>query len=158
MRNARPLGLSLLLIMMLLLLPGMPASANTGNEGKIKILSPGTQLTESSYVVPLKDGRDTLELIDTQSAEVKALQGIVASKDIQIDKLISAVEDLNRNRLQERAEWQTQVKNMSDKNYELNMNLTNEKQKRWAIGPFLGITHTGEAVVGISITYAIIKF
>jgi len=108
--------------------------------------------------VPLQDGRDTLELIDTQSAEVMALRGIVASKDIQIDKLILAVQDLNRNRLQERAEWQTQVKNISDKNYELNTDLTNEKQKRWAIGPFLGVAHTGEFMVGIGITYSIIKF
>lgn len=108
--------------------------------------------------MPLQDGRDTLELIDTQSAEVKALQGIVVSKDIQIDKLISAVEDLNRNRLQERAEWQTQVKSISDKNYELNMDLTKEKNKRWAIGIFGGMAHTGESVIGIGITYSIIKF
>ena len=116
MRNARPLGLLLILIMMLLLLPGMPASANTGNSGKIKTATPGTTVTESVYLVPLQDGRDTLELIDTQSAEVEALRGIVASKDIQIDRLILAVKDLNSNRLQERAEWQTQVKNISDKN------------------------------------------
>ena len=109
-------------------------------------------------MVPLQDGRDTLELIDTQAAEVEALRGIVASKDIQIDKLILAIQDLNQNRLQERAEWQTQVKNISDKNYELNMDLTKEKHKRWAIGPFLGVAHTGEAVVGIGITYAIVKF
>ena len=158
MRNAKLSKLLLILIMMLLPLHGMPASANTGSPGKVKTAVPGTIITESAYLVPLEDGRDTLELIDTQSVEIKALQGIVASKDIQIDKLISAVEDLNRNRLQERAEWQTQVKNMSDKNYELNMNLTNEKQKRWAIGPFLGITHTGEFMVGIGITYSIIKF
>lgn len=158
MRNARPLGLLLILIMMLLLLHGMPASASTGSEGKIKILSQGTKLTEISYVVPIQDGRDTLELIDTQSAEVKALQGIVASKDIQIDKLILAVQDLNKNRLQERAEWQTQVKNMSDKNYELNNDLTREKNKRWGIGIFGGVAHTGEGVIGIGITYSIIKF
>ena len=158
MRNARPLKLLPILIMMLLLLPGMPASANTGSEGKIKILSPGTQLTESSYVVPLKDGRDTLELIDTQSAEVKALQGIVASKDVQIDKLILAVQDLNKNRLQERAEWQDQVKIINDKNYELNNDLTTEKHKRWGIGIFGGMAHTGESVIGIGITYSIIKF
>lgn len=109
-------------------------------------------------MVPIQDGRDTLELIDTQSAEVKALQGIVASKDIQIDKLILAVQDLNKNRLQERAEWQTQVKNMSDKNYELNNDLTREKNKRWGIGIFGGVAHTGEGVIGIGITYSIIKF
>ena len=158
MRNARPLGLSLLLIMMLLLLPGMPASENTGNEGKIKILSPGTKLTETFYVVPLQDGRDTLELIDTQSAEITALQGIVASKDLQIDKLISAVEDLNRNRIQERAEWQTQVQSLHEINNKLETTLAKEKHKRLTIGPFIGLAHTGEGVIGIGITYAIISF
>lgn len=158
MRNARPLGLLLILIMMLLLLPGMPASANTGNSGKIKTATPGTTVTESVYLVPLQDGRDTLELIDTQSAEVEALRGIVASKDIQIDRLILAVKDLNSNRLQERAEWQGQVKNISDKNYELNNDLNKEKHKRWGIGIFGGMAHTGESVIGIGITYSIIKF
>ena len=143
---------------MLLLLPGMPASANTESGGKIKTAAQGTILTEGAYLVPLKDGRDTLELIDTQSAEVKALQGIVASKDVQIDKLILAVQDLNRNRLQERAEWQGQVKNISDKNYELNNDLNKEKHKRWGIGIFGGMARTGESVIGIGITYSIIKF
>ena len=109
-------------------------------------------------MVPLKDGRDTLELIDTQSAEVKALQGIVASKDIQIDKLISAVEDLNRNRIQERTEWQTQVNTLHEINNELGITLTREKRKRLAIGIFGGFAHTGESVIGIGITYNIIRF
>ncbi|NCU27555.1 hypothetical protein EOM86_12710 [Candidatus Nomurabacteria bacterium] len=82
----------------------------------------------------------------------------MASKDIQIDKLILAVQDLNKNRLQERAEWMEQVKTINDKNYELNMDLTKEKNKHWAIGPFLGVAHTGEFIVGIGITYSIIKF
>lgn len=109
-------------------------------------------------MVPLKDGRDTLELIDTQSAEVKALQGIVASKDIQIDKLISAVEDLNRNRIQERNEWQTQVQSLHEINNKLETTLTREKGKRWGIGPYVGISHKGEGVIGFGITYNIIKF
>ena len=120
--------------------------------------APGTIVTESAYIVPLKDGRDTLELIDTQSAEVKALQSIVASKDIQIDKLISAVEDLNRNRLQERTEWQIQVNTLHEINNELETTLTKEKRKRLAIGPFIGLAHTGEAVIGFGITYDFVKF
>ena len=158
MRNARLLGLSLILIMILSLLHGMPASASTGSPGKIKTAAQGTILTEGAYLVPIEDGRDTLELIDTQSAEITALRGIVASKDIQIDKLILAVQDLNKNRLQERAEWQDQVKIINDKNYELNNDLTTEKHKRWGIGIFGGMAHTGEGVIGIGITYSIIKF
>ena len=99
-----------------------------------------------------------MELIDTQSAEVEALRGIVASKDVQIDKLILAVQDLNKNRLQERAEWQDQVKIINDKNYKLNNDLTTEKHNRWGIGIFGGMAHTGESVIGIGITYSIIKF
>lgn len=109
-------------------------------------------------MVPLKDGRDTLELIDTQSAEITALRGIVTSKDIQIDKLISAVEGLNKNRLQERTEWQTQVNTLHQKNNELETTLRKEQRKRLAIGPFVGVAHTGEGIIGIGITYAIILF
>lgn len=115
-------------------------------------------VTESAYIVPLKDGRDTLELIDTQSAEVKALQGIVASKDIQIDKLISAVEDLNRNRVQERTEWQEQVGALANKNVVLEKKLATEKRKRWGIGIVGGLAHTGEGVIGIGITYNFLRF
>jgi len=108
--------------------------------------------------VPLKDGRDTLELIDTQSAEITALGGIVTSKDIQIDKLISAVEGLNKNRLQERTEWQEQVGTLANKNTRLEAALIEQRHKRWAIGPFVGVAHTGEGIIGIGITYAIILF
>ena len=152
------LKLLLILIVMLLLLPGTPASASTESPGKIKTATPGTILTESAYLVPIEDGRDTLELIDTQSAEITALRGIVTSKDIQIDKLISAVEGLNKNRLQERTEWQTQVNTLHEINNELGITLTREKRKRLAIGIFGGFAHTGESVIGIGITYNIIRF
>jgi len=108
--------------------------------------------------VSLQDGRDTLELIDTQSAEIRALQGILASKDIQIDKLIWVVNDLNKNRLQERLGWQQQVEILENKNITLDKKFAIEKRKRWGIGPFGGIAHNGECVIGIGITYNIIKF
>lgn len=158
MLKRRLLKISLILIMMLSLLPGTPASANTVNSGKIKISGQGAKLTETAYVVPLKDGRDTLELIDTQSAEISALRQIVASKDAQIDRLISAVEDLNKNRLQERSEWQEQVATLTNKNTALDKKLAIEQRKRWGIGPFGGIAHTGEGVIGIGITYNLFKF
>jgi len=119
---------------------------------------PGAKLTDAAYVVPLKDGRDTMELIDTQSAEISALRQILASKDAQIDRLISAVEDLNKNRLQERSEWQGQVKTLHEEKDVLETTLTKEQHKRWAVGPFIGVTHIGECVIGIGITYATILF
>lgn len=152
------LKLLLILIVMLLPLHGMPASASTENPGKIKTAVPGTIITESAYLVPLKDGRDTLELIDAQSAEITALRGIVTSKDIQIDKLISAVDGLNKNRLQERTEWQEQVGSLANKNIALDKKLAIEKRKRWAIGIFGGLANSGEGVIGIGITYDIIRF
>ena len=109
-------------------------------------------------MVPLKDGRDTLELIDAQSAEITALRGIVTSKDIQIDKLTSAVEGLNKNRLQERTEWQEQVGALANKNVVLEKKLATEKRKRWGIGIVGGLAHTGEGVIGIGITYDFIRF
>ncbi|PKL04736.1 MAG: hypothetical protein CVV54_04440 [Synergistetes bacterium HGW-Synergistetes-1] len=109
-------------------------------------------------MVPLKDGRDTLELIDTQSAEITVLQGIVASKDIQIDRLITAVKELNENRLQERSEWQEQVVTLADNNTVLGIKIAKEKRKRWGIGIFGGLVHTGDVVIGIGITYDIIRF
>lgn len=158
MRKRKLLRLSLILIMMLSLLPGMRASANTESSGKIKTAAQGTKLAETSYIVPLRDGRDTLELIDIQSAEVSALRQILASKDAQIDRLISAVEDLNKNRLQERTEWQGKVENLTNKNSALDKKLAIEQRKRWGIGPFGGLAHTGEGIIGIGITYDIIRF
>jgi len=158
MRRIKLRKLSLILIMMMLLLPGIPASANTENLGTIKISFPGTQLTEPAYIVPVKDGRDTLELIDTQSAEILALREIAELKDMQIDKLIAAIEDLNTNRLAERSEWQTQVKNLYSENTALDKKFSTEKRKRWGIGVCAGVDHTGQAVVGFGITYSLVKF
>ena len=158
MRKRKQLLRFLCLMIMMLLFNGTCVWADTGSPGKIKTVTPGTIVTESAYLVPLQDGRDTLELIDTQSAAITALQGIVASKDIQIDKLISAVEDLNRNRLQERIEWQEQLGTLVNKNIVLDKKLAIEKSKLWGIGIFGGFAHTGESVIGIGITYDITKF
>lgn len=158
MQKIKLLKLSLILIMMMLLLPGIPASGNTENLGTIKISFPGTQLTEPAYIVPVKDGRDTLELIDTQSAEISTLRDIMVSKDLQVDKLIAAIEDLNTNRLAERSEWQTQVKNLYSENTALDKKFSTEKRKHWGIGVCAGVDHTGQAVIGFGITYSFIKF
>lgn len=88
----------------------------------------------------IQDGRDLLELIDTQDAEIQELWKAINKKDEQIDSLILASEKL------------------VNKTYQLETKLVKEKAKRFGIGIFAGLGHSGEAVVGIGITYSLFKF
>ena len=51
-------------------------------------------LQNNQYVMSVEDGRDILELIDTQDAEIKTLWQAINKKDEQIDKLITVSEEL----------------------------------------------------------------
>ena len=88
----------------------------------------------------VQDGRDLLELIDTQDAEIQELWKAINKNDEQIDSLILASEKL------------------VSKTYQLEAELEKEKTKRFGIGIFAGLGHSGEAVVGIGITYSLFKF
>ena len=100
----------------------------------------GTVLSESAYVVPIKDGRDTIKLIDTQDTEIKTLWQAINKKDEQIDKLITVSEEL------------------VNKAYQLESKLVKEKAKRWGVGFFAGMSHNGEAVIGVGVTFDLIRF
>lgn len=95
---------------------------------------------EAVYIVPLQDGRDTLALIDSQTAEITTLWEAIAKKDTQIDKLIEVAETTNTKRLKAEADYKR------------------EKKKHWGIGVFGGVNYTGEAVVGFGITYNFMRF
>lgn len=97
-------------------------------------------LQNNQYVMSVEDGRDILELIDTQDAEIKTLWQAINKKDEQIDKLITVSEEL------------------VNKTYQLESKLVKEKAKRWGVGIFAGMSHNGEAVVGIGITFDLIRF
>ena len=88
----------------------------------------------------VQDGRDLLELIDTQDAEIQELWKTINKKDEQIDSLILASEKL------------------VSKTYQLESKLVKEKAKRWGVGFFAGMSHNGEAVVGIGITFDLFRF
>ena len=88
----------------------------------------------------VEDGRDILELIDTQDAEIKTLWQSINKKDEQIDKLIKVSEEL------------------VNKTYQLESKLVKEKAQRWGFGFFAGMSHNGEAVVGIGITFDLFRF
>ena len=88
----------------------------------------------------IADGRDILELIDTQDAEIKTLWQAINKKDEQIDKLITVSEEL------------------VNKTYQLELKLVKEKAKRFGIGVFAGMSQHGEAVIGIGVTYTFFRF
>ena len=66
----------------------------TNAYANIALKPAGTVLSESAYVVPIEDGRDTLKLIDTQDAEIKELWQAINKKDEQIDRLVIVSEEL----------------------------------------------------------------
>ncbi|HZK01710.1 MAG TPA: hypothetical protein VFC96_02490, partial [Anaerovoracaceae bacterium] len=88
-------------------------------------------LQNNQYVMSVEDGRDLLELIDTQDAEIKTLWQAINKKDEQIDRLVAVSEEL------------------VNKTYQLETKLVKEKAKRFGIGVFAGMSQHGEAVVGI---------
>ena len=88
----------------------------------------------------IADVRDLLGLIDTQDAEIKELWSAINKKDEQIDKLITVSEEL------------------VNKTYQLESKLVKEKAKRCGVGFFAGMSHNGEAVVGIGITFDLFRF
>ena len=88
----------------------------------------------------VQDGRDLLELIDTQDAEIQELWKAINKKDEQIDSLILASEEL------------------VNKTYQLESKLVKEKAKRWGVGIFAGMSHNGEAVIGVGVTFDLIRF
>ena len=98
------------------------------------------RLESNSYVMSVQDGRDLLELIDTQDAEIQELWQAINKKDEQIDKLITVSEEL------------------VNKTYQLESKLVKEKAKRFGIGVFAGMSQHGEAVVGIGITFDLFRF
>lgn len=132
MQNKKLWRLLTISLMMLLLMSSML--------GCPSIASAEVRLENNSYAMSVQDGRDLLELIDTQDAEIQELWRAINKKDEQIDSLILASEKL------------------VNKTYQLETKLGKEKAKRFGIGIFAGLGHSGEAVVGIGITYSLFKF
>ena len=91
------------------------------------------RLESNSYVMSVQDGRDLLELIDTQDAEIQELWQAINKKDEQIDRLVIISEEL------------------INKNAQLNNKL--KKAKQIGIGVFAGVSHVGEPVIGIGLVW-----
>ena len=108
-------------------------------------------LTAPAYVVPVSDGRDTVELIETQAAELSALREYLAAQNASLERVAAEFETLEAAVAEERAAWQKEAEKLSRQNRRLS--------SPWAVGLFGGYDpFRDEAVCGVGVTYAIIRF
>ena len=148
MRKNKLLKASTLTATLILLAAGTACSDDTGN---IELRPAGYKLTAPAYVVPVRDGRDTVELIETQAAELSALCEYLATQNASLEQIAGEYSALETAVKEERKAWQDEAEKLARRNKRL--------ASPWAIGFFGGYDpFRGEAVCGVGVTYAIIRF
>ena len=126
-------------------------TASWGDTGSIELRPVGYKLTEQAYVVPVRDGRDTVELIETQAAELSVLREYLAAQNASLERVAGEFETLEAAVAEERAAWQKEAEKLSRQNRRLS--------SPWAVGLFGGYDpFRDEAVCGVGVTYAVIRF
>ena len=101
--------------------------------------------------MPVRDGRDTVELIETQAAELSALREYLAAQNANLERVAAEFETLETAVTDERKAWQREAEKLARRNEHL--------ASPWAIGFFGGYDpFRAEAVCGVGVTYAIIRF
>ena len=133
---------------MLLLSAGTTSWASTGH---IKLQQKGFRLNEPAYVVPIRDGRDTLELLESQAAEIETLDAYIASQDAELEKLDIDITRLKGSMSAERSVWSSRSQELAHENKRL--------QSPWSVGFFGGydVLHR-EIAVGLGICFSVIRF
>ncbi len=148
MRRKMLCAMSAGLTMLALLTVGTACLADTG---KIELRPKGYSLTNEAYVVPVTDGRDTVELIETQAAEIGALRKCVSSQDRIVDAISADIAVLEGAVVRERAAWQKNVEEIQRSNKKL--------RSPWSIGAFAGYDAIHrEACVGVGLVYSFWRF
>ena len=148
MRRITSCAMLLALMMLVSLIAG---TASWGGTGKVELRPAGYELTEPAYVVPVRDGRDTVELIETQAAELSALREYLAAQNAGLEQIADEFETLKAAVAEERAAWQKEAEKLSRQNRRLS--------SPWAVGLFGGYDpFRDEAVCGVGVTYAVIRF
>ena len=148
MRKNKLLKASTLTTTLILLAAGTACSEDTGS---IELRTAGYKLTVPAYVVPVRDGRDTVELIETQAAELSALREYLAAQNASLEGIAKEFESLEAAVAEERAAWQDEAEKLAQRNKRL--------ASPWAIGFFGGYDpFRDEAVCGVGVTYAVIRF
>ena len=148
MRRITSCAMLLTLMMLVSLIAG---TASWGGTGNIELRPAGYKLTAPAYVVPVRDGRDTVELIETQAAELAALREYLSAQNASLEQIAEEFGALETAIAEERAAWQSETERLTNQNRRLS--------SPWGVGLFGGYDpFRGEAVCGVGITYAIIRF
>ena len=148
MRKRKLFKASALMAMLILLAAG---TACSGDIGSISLRPAGYELAAPAYVVPVRDGRDTVELVETQAAELAALREYLAAQNASLEQVAEEFEALEATVAEERAAWQDEAAKLTKRNERL--------ASPWAIGLFGGYDpFREEAVCGVGITYSVVRF
>ena len=101
--------------------------------------------------MPVRDGRDTVELIETQAAELTALREYLAAQNASLEQIAEEFGALETAVAEERAAWKAETERLTKQNRRLS--------SPWCVGLFGGYDpFRDEAVCGVGVTYAIIRF
>ena len=140
-----------MLLMLMMLVSLIAGTASWGGTGSIELRPAGYKLTAPAYVVPVRDGRDTVELIETQAAELGVLREYLAAQNANLERVAEEFETLEAAVAEERQAWQDEAEKLVRRNKRL--------ASPWAIGFFGGYDpFRDEAVCGVGVTYAVIRF
>lgn len=122
-----------------------------GDTGKIELRPRGYSLTSEAYVVPVADGRDTVEMIESQAAEIGALRRHVSAQYRIVDTISADIVALEGAVARERTAWQKSAEKLQRQNGRLS--------SPWSVGVFAGydVIHQ-EACVGVGIAYSLFRF
>lgn len=122
-----------------------------GDTGKIELRPKGYLLTDEAYVVPLADGRDTVEMLESQAAEIGALRRYVSSQDRIVDTVSADIAALEAARMREREAWTRSVERLQRENKKL--------RSPWSVGVFAGYDAVHrEACVGVGLVFSFWRF
>ena len=101
--------------------------------------------------MPVHDGRDTVELIETQAAELSALHEYLAAQNASLERVAAEFETLETAVAEERQAWQREAEKLAQRNESLS--------SPWSIGFFGGYDpFRDEAVCGVGVTYSVVRF
>ena len=148
MRKRKFFRASALTATLILLAAGTACSDDTES---ISLRPAGYKLTALAYVVPVHDGRDTVELIETQAAELTALKEYLSAQNASLEQIAGEFEALEAAVKEERAAWQAETERLTKQNRRL--------LSPWAVGVFGGYDpFRDEAVCGVGVVYSVIRF